>query len=71
MGLPIDPPHDEGRLPMKPTTRLAVGALLLLVGVLIGFFLRGGTYRAEEQNATRAATKRSFWAASPPANYSN
>jgi hypothetical protein len=57
MGLPIDPPHDDGRLPMKPTMRLAVGAVLLLVGVVIGFFLRGGNYRAEEQNATRAATK--------------
>ncbi|MCX6962633.1 MAG: hypothetical protein NTZ08_09320 [Verrucomicrobia bacterium] len=42
---------------MKPTIRLAVGAVLLLVGVLIGFFLRGGTYRAEEQNATVASAK--------------
>ncbi len=57
MGLPIDPPHDDGRLTTKPTTRLAVDAVLLLVGVLIGFFLRGGTYRAEEQNATVAAAK--------------
>jgi hypothetical protein len=53
MGLPI-----EDRDPnLKRTRHLAIGMVLLGVGVLIGFSLRERTDRAEEQNAAVASSK--------------
>jgi predicted negative regulator of RcsB-dependent stress response len=53
MGLPIeDRDHN-----LKRTKHLAIGVVLLGVGVLIGFSLRERTDRDEEQNAAVAATK--------------